>query len=256
MLDEAGIPSRLQRMEAFLRQNPDHGEAHLELLNILSLEAREADPISLQEIQNRWREAWEGASRARALVEAPEWTFSLAGNLLGEGVETLEPARRELEATLVRAPSGLPHWQKWLTLATLLGDSRLGSLVRELELSPLSDEPWPPKSLQAPLAQALRREGRWQDLVTLLEVPERRRLEAPEPTARGPKVLGLTWDDRASALLEAWLRLENLDQAQRFMEAWAKSPDANTAFRAAADLAAATGAQALALEWRRRTREE
>ncbi|HJW34453.1 MAG TPA: hypothetical protein VJ505_14000 [Holophagaceae bacterium] len=156
-LKGGGWTSRLERLQDFLREHPDQGQARLALIQLLATRARRLDPEA---------DAALSLANATALEEAfgrlrdlPEWPLQAPGQmwsfLLRDLFNRTPPAvsadlrrrlKEDVEAEILRNPAHGSLWSLWGLLATVPGDAdalvaRLPKLPGQALLPPGSVQP-------------------------------------------------------------------------------------------------------------------
>lgn len=144
-LKGSGWASRQERLQDFLREHPDQGQARLALIQIFAARARRLDPdqdaalsaanaTALQAQLERLRELPDWAGRASGQA----WTFTLR-NLLDRdpapvGTDLRRHLREDVEAEILRNPAIGGLWSLWGLLAAAPGDAE--SLIARLPRLP------------------------------------------------------------------------------------------------------------------------
>jgi hypothetical protein len=283
----SGLPTRVAVLEAFLRQHPDHEEARAQLVLALRgaaelrterqapppKEAGQPLPLLAAEADDRIWGAY--ADHYERLMTSGAWrrTAGEAGPLpLAAALSDAAPrsprlralAERllpEVETHLRRRPEDPRRWKVWLSLRAAVPGSRPHEVLAGLPPLPGS-RTWPPQAALDAFVEDARQQNDWRTVEPLLEEAYRQSLaflQRMEEAARkdspgGRPELGSAfgfggWTGELALLVEAKLRLNRFDEADRiFMVAYGRVPRSKMAEQAAA-LARECGAEALAAKW-------
>ncbi|HJV23071.1 MAG TPA: hypothetical protein VJ570_10250 [Holophagaceae bacterium] len=156
-LKAGGWVSRLERLQDFLREHPDQGQARLALIQILATRARRLDPTQDAALSTANATALEAAfDRLRELPDWPQrapgqqWGFLLRDLLNRDpapvGADLRRRLKEDVEAEILRNPANGSLWSLWGLLATVPGDgealvARLPKLPGQALLPPGAVQP-------------------------------------------------------------------------------------------------------------------
>lgn len=250
-LEKAGVRSRVDRLEAFVRANPDHGEA-LEVLLKLRLDLADrrmealaiwkavtGEPVETRELQRPLTDEEDQliwgpvAETLETLVLRSDWQGSgvfWAGNLQGQPrISPLVQAAAarvlpEVELALRRHPTHWMTWHLWLKLSGWAGGRPLLPFLGTLVPAPGGDETFPPDNVvQAYVKEAKARKD-WQAIRDLM-LPHWERTREQEILFLSNEGEGSThsaertqWENSVEPLIEALLRLGDAGTADRVVQ--------------------------------------
>ena len=242
-LTRAGEDNPVARLQAFLRTHPDHAEARRDLLTALGprLAARllKSPAVAGQSLDPDTDQRVWGliAAELDRLYQADAWALL---NL-------------NLERTLDLV--GVPERSSPLMRSLYQRHQvRLLAALDTLEPSPLmARAAWPPREVLTMAAAELHRQGRWQDLVDLLQpapLPKAQANGSPQGYDSAPRAQG--WE-LTSPLVEALLRLGRAEEADGMLVAMADAGTLPGPYEMAdlARVAQDCGARAWAERWQK-----
>ncbi len=180
-LKDSGWTSRLERLQAFLREHPDQGQARLALIQLLAARAGRLDPEADATLSLATGTALEEAfARLRDL---PEWPLQAPGQmwnvLLRDLLNRTPPVvsgdlrrrlKEDVEAEILHNPANGSLWSLWGLLAT--GPGEADALVARLPKLP--GQPLLPLTAAQPLVEFHLRSGGFAALEALASrvIPE------------------------------------------------------------------------------------
>ncbi len=173
-LKGSGWVSRLTRLEDFLREQPDQGQARLAQIQLLATRARRLDPDPDATLSAANLAALEGA--LERLRDLPDWPRHAPGplwsallrDLLNRTTAPLAPdlrrrLREDVEGALLRDPAQGPLWSLWGLFASQPGEAE--ALIARLPKLP--GQPLLPPGAVQPLVEFHLRSGAAAALETL-----------------------------------------------------------------------------------------
>ena len=241
--DQAGVKSRAQELEDFLRRNPDHLEAQVALLRervvvanrrttkILGvapekpgaaqaaapepprqLDAENDQKIwapSVQQLERLFQGAWREAGIDLGLAlrtSSAEYSPTM--------VAVLTRYRADMEEALRRKPNGWEVWMMWLSASRKCGGWSLGSLLQSLQPLPgITAGEWPPvMALNEFIKDAKAR----RDWTSIREVMEARWEDLRTSDFKWGGGDGL-WNAIISPLVEALVSLGDVGTAEQIL---------------------------------------
>lgn len=255
--ERAGIRTRAQELEEFLRQNPDHLEAQVALLRaqvtvanrrtrkVLGLtpevpaNAQVSTPAPPQKLdaeqdlkiwspvvrqldrlfQGAWREA--GIDLGLALrTSAAEHSPAMAAILTRH--------KGDMEEALRRSPNSWEHWMVWLAASRKCGGWPLVPLLQSLQPLPgTTPSDWPPAMALNEFIQDARSRRDW---AAIREVLEPRWDEVRTGDSRWAGGQARMWESLMSPFLEALISLGEVGAAEEVvaeasaLEGWSGLP--------------------------------
>jgi hypothetical protein len=240
-VEQSGVKSRTQELEAFLKQNPDHLEAQCALIRELATiasrrtmkalgppptkpaDAPEAvEPpkqLEPEDDQKLWSPV---AQRLDQLFKGP-WRESGMDSyfaISASGAEhspsmvaLLTRYRGEMEEALRHRPNAVEPWLLWLAASRKCGGWPLGPLLQSLQ--PLPGTPpgeWPPLAALNAATKDLKER---QDWAGIREILEPRWVDMKTGDNRPPG--GFVWNWVLSPLLEALVSLGDVGAADQLL---------------------------------------
>ena len=240
-VEQSGVKSRTQELEAFLKQNPDHLEAQCALIRELAVIAsrrtlkalgpppikpadapevveppKQLEPEVDQQLwshvverldqlfKGHWREAGlepYGAISASAVEHSPSM------------VALLTRYRGDMEEALRHRPNAVETWFIWLVASRKCGGWPLGPLLQSLQPLPgTSPGEWPPLAALNAATKDLKDRKDWLGIREILE-PRWAEMKAAENRQAG----GLLWNWVLSPLLEALVSLGDVSAADQLL---------------------------------------
>ncbi|MBI1753619.1 MAG: hypothetical protein HY014_08680 [Acidobacteria bacterium] len=275
--EQAGVKSRAQELEAFLKQNPDHLEARVALLgeliavanrrtnralagapaskDKLSETAGQPEPVRMLEAGPD-ESIWSAAVQQLDQILQGRWEsmgLELGIRLRSSEAEhspamlaLLNRYRSDLEEAVRRWPTGPEPWMLWLQASQKSGGWPLMPLLQTLQPLPgTSPGDWPPAMALNEFVKDARARKDWQ---AIREVMEARWEEVRSGEYRwgGGEVI---WSRMVSPLLEALVSMGDVGAADQLMnevvglETWSGLP------AQAKDLATRLNRPDLAARW-------
>jgi hypothetical protein len=272
--EQAGVKSRTQELEEFLKQNPDHLEAQgallKELVNIANRRTRKAlgnlpeklvgaQPVPTEPPRQLDAEAdlkiWstvvlrlgqllQGAWREAAVYPAVAIMASTAEHSPSMAA-LLTHYKGDMEDALRRRPTGPELWYLWLAASSKCGGWSLASLLQSLQPLPgIVPGEWPPAMALNEFVKDAKGRGDWSAIRGVLE-PRLENLRTDGFRASGE---GL-WNSVISPLLEALVSLGDIPAADQLigdsmsLDSWSGLPGQ------ARDLATRLNRPDLAARW-------
>ncbi len=214
-------------------------------------------PLSEAEDARIWGDA---ARTLVALFRHPAWQLAARGTTPPSGAEfspLMQAAARrilgEVEAEVARHPHDEDVWRTFVAVARCAGNRPLPPFLRTLEALP--GRSLPPASSVPHLVESLRKEQAWSDLRDLL-LPLVREAQGGDNSVRFVGNWGTRddffkgiWRQSLSPLLEALLRLKDLDTAEEILQTASRQHGTTHFPTWASQLALACGQRDLALRW-------
>ncbi|WLT32904.1 hypothetical protein [Geothrix sp. PMB-07] len=253
--EQAGVKSRTQELETFLRQNPDHLEARSALLGELmavanrrtnralagaatskdkpaGTTAEAPEPIRLLE-PDQDETFWSAAVQQMDQILQSRWEsvgMELGVRLRSSAAEhspsmvaLLNRYRSDLEEAVRRRPNGVEAWMLWLQASQKCGGWPLVQLLQTVQPLPgTSPGDWPPSMALSEFVKDARARKDWP---AIREVMEARweDVRAGEYRWGGGEMI---WNRMISPLMEALVSLGDVGAADQLMnevmgmEAW------------------------------------
>ncbi len=165
-LKGSGWVSRLDRLQDFLREHPDQGQARLAQIQILATRARRLDPEKDAPLSLANATALESAFER--LRELPEWPLKAPGQVWGflfrdllnrdpalVGSDLRRRLKEDVEAEILHNPADGSLWSLWGLMATAPGEAE--ALIARLPKLP--GQPLLPPGAVQPLVEFHLRSG-------------------------------------------------------------------------------------------------
>ncbi|WP_243384708.1 hypothetical protein [Geothrix alkalitolerans] len=247
-VEQAGISSRAQELEAFLRHNPDRQDARAALvqdylavatrrtkkaLNLSGSKPAPSEPVPVKPLDPEVDlKIWAAVAQQldtvlREVGGAPDGSH---GFLLGHQIRrsaaehspsmiaVLERHKATLEETLRRSPENFATWQLWIAASQKCGGWPLQPLLATIPALPGTPPgSWPPQGIfEAYLKDAKSRS----DWTTIREVLEPRWNDLRDAALDGQMHLGnnaISWDWNLGPLLEAQVSQGDIGAADQVL---------------------------------------